>query len=152
MTEPLPDIARLLPHQPPMRLLDRVVGWEQRRVEAEVDVRAGASFFRPGVGIPAYVGVEYLAQAAAVCFALLARDSEPQGEAGVPRPGMLVACRRYDSLSSAFPDGAVLAIRVWPASSPDGALVRFAGEIHRGGLVASGELSVYSPAASPGVW
>jgi len=142
MVESLPDVDRLLPQQPPMRLLDRMIGHRGGVVEAEVDVVPAASFFRAGRGIPAWVGMEYLAQAAAAWFTLSA-PADRSGDAAPAQAGMLVACRRFECALGEFPEGATLVIRVWPASPASGPLVRFRGEIRLDGAVAAGELSVY---------
>lgn len=140
MAEALPDVADLLPHQPPMRLLDRVTAWRDGgTVEASVTVSPDAAFYQRGIGVPAWIGVEYLGQAAALAFGLAARE-----EGGAPRPGMLVACRRFETALAAFPDGSTLTVRAWPGSALTGPLVRFTGEIHLDGApVATGEVSVY---------
>ena len=123
-----------------MRLLDRVTGWEHGRVEAQVDVVREMLGFDPGRGVPAWLGVEYLAQAAALCFGLLSRDAGQQAHA---RPGMLVACRRFECSVDHFPEGATLTISAWPSSPLGHALLRFQGEIRLQAPIAAGEVSVY---------
>ncbi len=109
-----------------------------------MDVGPRAPFFRPE-GVPAWLGVEYLGQAAAVWFALMARQRNVEGVDALPPPGMLVACRRYRTALGYFAPG-VLTVSVQAASMAGGPLVRFAGEIgggERGGLIARGDVSVY---------
>jgi predicted hotdog family 3-hydroxylacyl-ACP dehydratase len=138
MIERLPEVACLLPHQPPMRLLDRVTSWRDGQLQAEVDVVPGAAFCQPGRGIPAWIGLEYLSQAAAACFGLMA------GAGGTPpRPGMLVACRRFDTRLASFPEAVTLTVKAWATSPVSASLVRFAGEILLDGPIATGEVSVY---------
>ncbi len=142
MAEALPDPAELLPHQPPMRLIDRVCGWADGRVRVQVTTGPDSAFFRPGLGVPVWAGVEYLGQAAAVWFALATRESSV-GAPVAPAPGMLVACRRYESRRGYFPAPAVLTVVAWPVSPMAASLVRFAGEILAGDRLAWGEISVY---------
>lgn len=123
MTEVFPDVAELVPHRPPMRLIDRVRGWEGDFLAVEVDIAPDTAFYRAPGGVPAWVGLEYLGQAAAAYFALAAADG------GAARPGMLVSCRRYASAVAAFPEGVTVVARVRPASAFDGEVVKFAGEI-----------------------
>lgn len=132
------DIARLLPHGPPVRLLERVVSFSSERLVAETTIRAQTVFCRDPRGVPAWIGLEYLGQAAAAYFALAAQPG------GVVAPGMLVACRRYRCSRPFFAPGWVLTIRIWPETRFDAPLVRFAGEIIvEGDVVATGQLSVY---------
>jgi predicted hotdog family 3-hydroxylacyl-ACP dehydratase len=150
MTERLPDVARLLPQQPPMRLLERVLACSAQGITAELHIGPDSPFrqAQPPVsgqmephppGVPAWVGLEYLAQAAAAWFTL--SSGEP---AAGPRAGMLVACRRYEAIDPSFPDGSTLTVRAWPASAPGGSLVKFGGEIRTGArVIATGEWSVY---------
>lgn len=131
--------ADVLPHEPPMRLLDRLTRRHGECLWAAVDIGPDAAFYAPPHGVPAWVGLEYLSQTAAASFGVRARAA---GER--PRAGMLVACRRYDAAVAVFPHGATLSVRAWPASSLYGSLVRFEGEIWMDDeVLASGQVSVY---------
>ncbi len=55
-------IADLLPHAPPAILLDRVLEWDEGMVEAVVNIKPGIPFYIDGYGVPAHVGLEYMAQ------------------------------------------------------------------------------------------
>ncbi len=139
MSERLPIPADVLPHEPPMRLLDRLTRRQGECLWAAVDIGPDSAFYAAPGGVPAWVGLEYLSQTAAAMFGVQARAG---GER--PRAGMLVACRRYDAAVALFPHGATLSIRVWPASSLSGSLVRFEGDISMNGeVLASGQVSVY---------
>lgn len=144
------DVAALLPHQPPMRLLDRIVACTREGIEAEVDILTDSEFAGAD-GVPAWIGVEYLGQAAAAYFTVIA--GAPDAPAA-PRAGMLVACPRYECTLPSFAPGSTLRIRTGPVSAPDAALVKFDGEIQLtidpgvsaaggGTVVARGALSVY---------
>jgi predicted hotdog family 3-hydroxylacyl-ACP dehydratase len=60
------DLASLVPHRPPMLLLGRIVDVSQSTVIAEVNISTNTTFFILNRGVPAWVGIEYMAQAAAV--------------------------------------------------------------------------------------
>ena len=64
MTDSLPPIADLMPHEGPMCLLDRLVEAQDERLVAEVLVPADGILSRDGA-VGAWVGVEYMAQAVA---------------------------------------------------------------------------------------
>jgi len=53
-------------HREPMLLLDTVVECEGERTVCEWRVNSGDSFVEVGQGVPAYVGVEFMAQCVAV--------------------------------------------------------------------------------------
>ena len=57
-------VKELLPHDPPMVLLDRVTSYDESTLTAEVDIST-ESMFCGDDGVPGWVGVEYMAQAVA---------------------------------------------------------------------------------------
>jgi predicted hotdog family 3-hydroxylacyl-ACP dehydratase len=59
-----PPIERLLPHRPPMILLDRMVEATERGSTCEITIGPQTLFLEP-TGVPAFVGLEYMAQAVA---------------------------------------------------------------------------------------
>lgn len=95
-------LAQTLPHRGDMRLLDEVVGYEAEAVRARVHVRA-ASAFCESDGVPAWVGLEYMAQAMAVFSGI---ELLQRGE--TPRIAFLVGTRRYESIVPSFAIGTTL--------------------------------------------
>ena len=65
-------IAQLIPHRPPMLLLDRIIEADFEHVIVETVIREGSTFYQSGCGVPALVGIEYMAQAAATLGGLQA--------------------------------------------------------------------------------
>jgi len=59
-------VADLLPHAPPMVLLDEVLGWDQGHVMTALTIHSESPFFMENSGIPSYVGLEYMAQTCGV--------------------------------------------------------------------------------------
>ena len=94
----------LIPHRGAMRLLDRVLVADEEHVLAEVDVPYDGLFVREG-RVPAWVGIEYMAQAVAAWAGARAR-----GTGGAPRPGLLLGTRRYEVRCDGFPSGARLRV------------------------------------------
>jgi len=83
-------LADLLPHAPPMVLLDRVVAYQQQSLEAEVTIMQNSMFFERALnGVPAWVCIEYMAQAVAALGGLHARAQQQS-----PRSGFLLGTRR----------------------------------------------------------
>jgi predicted hotdog family 3-hydroxylacyl-ACP dehydratase len=90
-----------------MLLLDRALGMEDGQFTAEVDITPRSPFFDPAQGgVPAYVGIEYMAQAVAAYNGMEGRE---RGEA--PKAGFLLGTREYTCAAPVFKDGAKLRIR-----------------------------------------
>lgn len=124
----VPPVAELIPHGPPMRLIDQIL-------HSGTDVLWAAttpqrdSMFAHSAGMPACIGLEYLAQTAAAFFTLQAGE-----EPGEPRQGMLIACRDFQCKQPYFAHRVRLLLRVELQSNIHAAgrghgLVKFHGEI-----------------------
>lgn len=62
----LPDITSLLPHEAPMILLDKLIDVTALTVHCQVSIDANSLFFDKQLdGIPAWVGIEFMAQTVA---------------------------------------------------------------------------------------
>jgi predicted hotdog family 3-hydroxylacyl-ACP dehydratase len=96
----LPPIETLLPQSGPMRLLERVVAHDGTTTRCEADPARSALFRDASGRVPAWVAVEYMAQAAAAHGGLLARE---RGEP--PRVGLLVGSRRLTFRCTDFAPG-----------------------------------------------
>lgn len=99
-------IGELLPHTGPAVLLDGVLACDDKSLSAEVAIHPGSSFFQRN-GVPAYVGIEYMAQA---CGAFSGVAAKRNGEA--PRMGFILGTRRYHATRAWFGDGQRLVVRV----------------------------------------
>ncbi len=97
------DIASLLPHRPPMVLIDGVEAFDPaaKRVVVSVKIDDSNPFFSDG-GVPSWVAIEYMAQASAALVGLRDRSREPDC---APRVGMLLGTRRMDVGLSRFVAG-----------------------------------------------
>ncbi len=85
--------AQLLPHAAPMLLLDRVLDWSpEGLVGAEVVIGPDTPFLEPQRGVPAHVGLEWMAQ----CCGLFAGLEAKAGGKPV-RVGYLLGTRRYQA-------------------------------------------------------
>ena len=134
---PPPPIAELVPHKPPMLLLDRVVAHDADGITCEVRIAARSPFVEDG-RIPAVVGIEYMAQCVAAFAGLSAR-----AEGNPPRIGFLLGCRELTLATDAFSVGDTLTVearRTWGDSD----LGHFVCRVERAGqTVVSGTLNVY---------
>lgn len=135
-------IAELLPHAPPMVLLDGVVEAAGEHLTAQLTIRADSEFCRDG-RVGAWVGIEYMAQAVAAWSGWQARTrGEPV------KVGFLLGTRRYDALVPEFATGDTLQVYVEREFQADNGLARFRAEIRRGAeLCAQASISVFEPAS-----
>jgi predicted hotdog family 3-hydroxylacyl-ACP dehydratase len=132
-------IGELLPHGPQMTLLDRLVEYSPQRSVATVTLHAGSRFVADG-GVPAWVGIEYMAQAIAAHAGYEARlRGEP------PAIGFLLGTRSYVSDVGAFPLGATLTISVEPLVT-ESRLAAFQCSIATDRVVATAVVNTYRPA------
>jgi len=131
-------VAELLPMKPPMVFLDRVLSYEDLKLVTEVDIRSGIPFFSDD-GVPAWVGIEYMAQSVAAHAGVKARLREEP-----PCVGFLLGTRSYKCELSRFPEGSSIKINVEPLFFDDG-LGAFACSIDMDRPVASATINVYQP-------
>jgi predicted hotdog family 3-hydroxylacyl-ACP dehydratase len=135
-----PPVAEVVPHKPPMLLLDQVLSYETDRVTCEVRIGPETQFLEEGL-VPAVVGIEYMAQTVAAYAGLTARE---QGKIDqVAKIGFLLGCRELTLKTDGFAVGDRLVVearRTWG----DADLGRFACKVERAGeVVAEGVLNVY---------
>ncbi|MER2176158.1 MAG: hypothetical protein ABS955_00490 [Stenotrophomonas maltophilia] len=141
MSMPLPDdIDAVLPHRDSMRLIHRVVAWEDASIAVEVDVPAQGLFCTPD-GVPAWVGVEYMAQAIAAWAGCRARHA---GRA--PSIGFLLGTRRYTAYQPFFTAGSCLRVEANCELLGENGLGMFACRILAGDIeMAVANVSVFEP-------
>lgn len=106
-----PRVADVLPHAGKMVLLTRILQHAADRTRCAVDITDASPFYEPDSGVPAWVGIEYMAQCIAAHAGLRARLS------GEPvKLGFLLGSRSVELRTAAFPPGqrlAVEAVHVW---------------------------------------
>lgn len=135
------DIASLIPHTGSMVLLDRIVDYDDQSLKAELAVR-GDGLLGDDQSIPAWVGIEYMAQTIAAYAGVIARQAnEPI------RLGFLLGTRRYNSNVAVFKVGSILTVWVKKIIQDDNLGVfdcRILGE----GVEITANLNVYQPPLS----
>ncbi|MDT8448208.1 MAG: hypothetical protein RRB13_15045 [bacterium] len=131
-------LSELLPHRPPMLLIQEPLEITPDFCQAQVKITAQSPFIRLGQ-VPAHVALEYFAQTAAAHAGWLARQS---GE--TPRPGRLVACRKLSLEVAGFKLGELLSVEVSPQGEGAGAH-SYRGRLRRlpgGELLAEGVITL----------
>ncbi|QKW58705.1 hypothetical protein [Stenotrophomonas sp. NA06056] len=143
MNLPLYAIEDVVPHRQDMCLLDRILRWDQDSIEAELVVPEAGLFIEDG-GVPAWVGIEYMAQAIAAWAGCRARTA-----GNPPQLGFLLGSRRYTSSRSSFPSGTRLQVQARCELLGDNGLGMFACRILAGEEEwAIANVSVFEPADS----
>ena len=142
-TAAFPDLAELMPHSGRMRLLSRVLEHSAERTVCAVDVDRSELFREPDGGVPAWVGLEYMAQCVAAHAGLVARHL------GWPvERGLFLGTRRTDFFVDRFAPGSRLEVSAAHLRGDQGLLwfdcsLRGADGTS-GGELARGRLSVYA--------
>lgn len=152
----LPPIDALLPHQPPMRLLDRLCRYDNQSTSSFVRLTETSPFVRHG-RVAAVVALEYMAQCVAAHATLHPGDTantsslEAEGAGGLPRPriGYLVGVRQLDLFVDHFEVGQELLVtvsHVWGGAEGS----QFLGKVeHNELVVAKATLTVFAPNQRP---
>jgi len=100
-----PPIEELLPHRGTMLLLDRVIAFEETSASAAYAPRADAWYCDHEGNMPAWIGIELMAQTAAVHVALKKR-----GAGLPPAMGALLGTRCYQAQVASFKGGVALTV------------------------------------------
>ncbi len=103
---PFPAIEDLLLHRGNMLLLDRIIAFSDDTVACLSIPAADAWYATPETGdMPAWIGIELMAQAIAAHAALMARR-----EGKPPRPGALLGTRAFQSKRASYAPAATLVV------------------------------------------
>lgn len=131
-------MEELLPHGSSIILLERVIAFDEDSMTAEVVVHDDA-LFGDTESIPAWLGIEYMAQTVAAHSGMMCKL------AGKPlNLGFLLGTRRYYCNVDRFSAGTVLTVTVKRLIQDQGLGV-FDCYITAEGISASAKLNVYQP-------
>ena len=139
--DPLLPIEHFVPHRGTMSLLSRLVAVDAEQALAEVDITHGSQFAQDQ-GVPAWVGIEYMAQTIAAWSGARARSA-----GGEPAIGFLLGSRRYQAEVPVFAVGQTLRIHTRCELIGESGLGQFACRIEdvMGALLAEAMVSVFEP-------
>lgn len=101
------SVEEVLPHSRRMVLLDSIVDVGDSWAASSLRIGEDSMFFEAGLGVPGWVGIEYMAQTIALIFGIQSKRA-----GGDIRVGMLLGTRRYESSVDHFPLGSDLRIHV----------------------------------------
>ncbi len=132
-----PAPSSVLPHSGPAVLLDEILHFDAHGLLAVTTVRHSTAYSGADGSLPAWVGLELMAQGVAAFSGC---------EAGQARLGLLLGARRYEVSCDSFPAGMRLEIEVIPSNRDEDGFgvfdcsIRCAGE-----RLAEAALTVYQP-------
>ncbi len=136
-----PPMSELLPHDGRMLLLDRLVSCDAECAVAEITVPANGLFMQ-SAGMPAWVGLEYMAQTVGAWAGYHARKRNL-----LPKIGFLLGTRSYQCSVQYFPIHSCLYVEVRSEFISDNGLCMFACRILLDDSeVATAKVSVFEPA------
>jgi predicted hotdog family 3-hydroxylacyl-ACP dehydratase len=133
-------ISDLLPHAGRMVLLDRVLGFTETAIEADLCIRRDNVFFEQGQGVAAHVAIEWMAQA---CGAFVGLDARRQD---IPvRIGFLLGTRNFKADRPWFREGETLIVRA-ELVFRDGETGVFDCTLRDAQVLARAQLTLHQPA------
>lgn len=141
MTTCFPAPETLLLHSGDMLLLDRITAFDTEGILAEYQPQAQAWYADQNGNMPAWIGMELMAQAIAAHVGLLKRQ-----EGLPPKQGVLLGTRRYHAHIPAFSADTLLQVRASVAFRDDSGLGAYDCNIcSKLGTIAEATLKVYEP-------
>lgn len=133
------SVAELLPHSGAMILIDDVIASGEGWVESGVRIGEDSLLYEPGLGVPAWMGIEYMAQTVAIYSGIQMKRA---GE-GI-KIGFLLGTRHYVAMTDYYPLGIYLRIHAreeWQ----DGQMAVFNCHIESETCLAKARINVYQP-------
>lgn len=136
-----PPIDELLAHTGDMLLLDRILSFENDSTLAEYSPQTHAWYADESGHMPAWIGIELMAQTVAAHVGLLKRDQNAK-----PKQGVLLGTRSFRAAVAYFGAGVPLQIQATIAYRDDSGLGAYDCMIMSGDMkLASATLKVFEP-------
>ena len=133
-------LAELLPHAGDMILNDRILSFDEEQIHTCLTVKPDGLFNLPDGSLPAWVGIELMAQSVAAFAGCHARQK------GNPVAlGFLLGTRKFECNVEAFPAGSELTIHGIRSLEDDNGMGVFECHINAPGIEASARLNVFRP-------
>ncbi|WP_053116674.1 hotdog family protein [Pseudomonas sp. P1.31] len=133
-------LAELLPHAGDMILIDSIERFDDEQIFTRLTVKSEGLFNLPDGSLPAWVGVELMAQSVAAFAGCHARQKGNPVELG-----FLLGTRKFECNVEAFPAGTELTIHGLRSLEDDNGMGVFECHIHGDGIHASARLNVFRP-------
>jgi predicted hotdog family 3-hydroxylacyl-ACP dehydratase len=133
-------LAELLPHAGDMILIDQILSFDEEQIHTRLTVKPGGLFNRADGSLPAWVGIELMAQSVAAYAGCRARQ---KGEA--VELGFLLGTRKFECNVEHFPAGSELTIHGLRSLEDDNGMGVFECHLTGDGIRASARLNVFRP-------
>ncbi|MBK4988744.1 MULTISPECIES: hotdog family protein [Pseudomonas] len=133
-------LAELLPHAGDMILIDQIERCDEEQIFTRTTVQPGGLFNRADGSLPAWLGIELMAQSVAAYAGCRARRNGQAVELG-----FLLGARKYECDVEHFPAGAELHIHAQRSLEDDNGMGVFECHLRGPGIHASARLNVYRP-------
>lgn len=137
--KPIYNVAELVPHSGKMSLLTAIVDYGEDWLQAEVLITPD-SMFADDHGVPAWIGLEYMAQSVAAYSGLQERL-----KGCIPKIGFLLGSRKYFCDADHFGMGQTLLLIVHLEMSAENGLNVFNCELKGQGVAATAFVKVFQP-------
>ncbi|MFJ2282522.1 hotdog family protein [Pseudomonas sp. NPDC087803] len=133
-------LAELLPHAGDMILIDRILSFDEEQIHTRLTVKPDGLFNLPDGSLPAWVGIELMAQSVAAFAGCHARVNGNPVELG-----FLLGTRKFECNVEAFAAGSELTIHGIRSLEDDNGMGVFECHINAPGIEASARLNVFRP-------
>ena len=134
-----PPLIELVPHRPPMLLIDEVADYHDRKIVCSTTVRADMPFVHEG-SVSSVLAIELFAQTAAALIGLRMRERPgPQQTSGA-----LLGTRELELIAPSLEVGDALTIECEELFTMDAAAQVQCALSRRGEIVARGTINVYA--------
>ncbi len=133
-------IAELLPHAGDMIFIDQVLSFDEEQIHTRMTVKPGGLFSREDGSLPAWVGIELMAQTVAAFAGCRARE-----EGRAVELGFLLGSRKFECNVDHFPVGSELTLHGRRSLEDDNGMGVFECHIEAPGIHASARLNVFKP-------
>lgn len=132
----------VLPHAAPMILIDEIIEFSAEQMIAALTVPSAGLFNDAALNgdVPAWVGIEYMAQTVAAHSGWKARLA-----GCAPSVGFLLGTRKFESNVGAFPAGARLIVTATEVMQGDNGMAVFDCEIRGDGIAVSARINGFQP-------
>ncbi|APC16369.1 3-hydroxylacyl-ACP dehydratase [Pseudomonas frederiksbergensis] len=133
-------LAELLPHAGDMILIDHVLSFDEEQIHTRLTVKPGGLFNQPDGSLPAWVGIELMAQSVAAYAGCRARERGNAVELG-----FLLGTRKFECNVEHFPVGSELTIHALRSLEDDNGMGVFECHLTGPGIHAMARLNVFCP-------
>ena len=133
-------LAELLPHAGDMILIEQVLSFDDEQILTRLIVKPDGLFNRPDGSLPAWVGIELMAQSVAAYAGCHARQ---RGDAVAL--GFLLGTRKFECNVEHFPVGTELTVHGLRSLEDDNGMGVFECHINAPGIHATARLNVFRP-------